>query len=190
MGDRGNTREMILKTASRLFQLQGYHGTGLNQIIAESHAPKGSLYYYFPNGKEELAIEAIKYTEQLLLQETKDTLYSVEDPVAAFQLHIKEISAPFDGKNNMEGLPIGLVASETAQTCDAIRRTCVVTFKKWQTIYAKKLESCGYKKKDAEELAVFINAMIEGAIVLSLTNQSSRPLQLVSNRLPVLLAKT
>lgn len=47
MTSRGDSREKILHTASRLFQLQGYHATGLNQIVKESGAPKGSLYHFF-----------------------------------------------------------------------------------------------------------------------------------------------
>lgn len=62
MNRKENSRTKLVQTASRLFQTQGYHGTGLNQITKESGAPKGSLYYYFPNGKEQLAIEAVHLT--------------------------------------------------------------------------------------------------------------------------------
>lgn len=55
MKEKTSDRDNILRTASRLFRKQGYHATGLNQITAESGAPRGSLYYYFPGGKEELA---------------------------------------------------------------------------------------------------------------------------------------
>ena len=48
MGSKMNTREKILTTAAFLFQKNGYHATGLNEIIKESGTPKGSLYYYFP----------------------------------------------------------------------------------------------------------------------------------------------
>jgi TetR/AcrR family transcriptional repressor of lmrAB and yxaGH operons len=56
MADDPNTRERILATASGLFQRQGYHATGLNQVLAEGKAPKGSLYFHFPRGKEQLAL--------------------------------------------------------------------------------------------------------------------------------------
>ena len=47
------TRQQIVEKTSALLERQGYHATGLNQIVAESETPRGSLYYYFPHGKEE-----------------------------------------------------------------------------------------------------------------------------------------
>ncbi len=188
LGEKGNTRELILETASRLFKIQGYYGTGLNQIIAESNTPKGSLYYYFPNGKEELAIEAIKYTEHVLLQKTKDILFSATDPITAFQLHINEIAADFDKKESIHGMPIGLIASETASTCEPIRKTCLATFEKWQAVYAERLTESGFPAEEAADLSILINSMIEGAIVLCLTKQSGRPMRIVAEKLPKLLS--
>ena len=54
-----NAREQILQTTCNLLEKQGYHGTGLNEIVKESGAPKGSLYYYFPEGKEQITAEAV-----------------------------------------------------------------------------------------------------------------------------------
>jgi TetR/AcrR family transcriptional regulator, lmrAB and yxaGH operons repressor len=36
-----------------------YQATGLTQVLAESSAPKGSLYFHFPGGKGQLAVEAV-----------------------------------------------------------------------------------------------------------------------------------
>ena len=54
-----DARANILLTMARLIEKQGYHATGLTEIIRESGAPKGSLYYYFPEGKEQIGVEAI-----------------------------------------------------------------------------------------------------------------------------------
>ncbi|MDQ2717139.1 MAG: TetR/AcrR family transcriptional regulator, partial [Chloroflexota bacterium] len=66
------TREQIIEATCDLLEAQGYHATGLNQILAESGAPKGSLYYYFPQGKEELTAAAIDRTGKLVAQRIKD----------------------------------------------------------------------------------------------------------------------
>ena len=50
------TRERMVESATRLFMAQGYAATGLKQIIEEGEAPRGSLYFHFPGGKEELAV--------------------------------------------------------------------------------------------------------------------------------------
>jgi TetR/AcrR family transcriptional repressor of lmrAB and yxaGH operons len=59
MSEKINTKEKFIETASRLFEIKGYNATGLNEILSESGAPKGSLYYHFPKGKEQLALEAV-----------------------------------------------------------------------------------------------------------------------------------
>ena len=63
-----STKERFIETTCQLMEDQGYHATALNQIIEESGAPKGSLYYYFPGGKEELAAEAIQHIGDVVNQ--------------------------------------------------------------------------------------------------------------------------
>lgn len=57
-----NSKEKILSAAAKLFRKKGYHATSLSQITKESSAPRGSIYYYFPDGKQQLAKEAIQKT--------------------------------------------------------------------------------------------------------------------------------
>ncbi|MDI5790417.1 helix-turn-helix domain containing protein [Bacillus licheniformis] len=78
-----------MRTASRLFRKQGYHATGLSQITAESGAPRGSLYYYFPGGKEELAQEAIQLTGERIKAYISSAISGEADPVKAFQSYIQ-----------------------------------------------------------------------------------------------------
>jgi len=55
-----NARQDAIETAVRLFRTQGYSATGLSQLLEESGAPKGSFYFHFPGGKEQLALEALQ----------------------------------------------------------------------------------------------------------------------------------
>src|ERR1700754_4254703 len=60
MGDmpkRSDSKDRMIAAARRLFRQHGYFGTALSDVVAESSAPRGSLYFHFPGGKEELATE-------------------------------------------------------------------------------------------------------------------------------------
>ncbi len=187
MNKKGNTREKILKTASRLFHLQGYHATGLNQIISESGAPKGSLYYYFPNGKEELAVEAIKFTAEEGKCYLKETLSSHSDPVKAIQEVFKNIAEHLLEIDNLEGAPVGLLSLETWRISEPLRLACEAAFEGWYGLFAAKLVENGFEKERATELGMVFNSMIEGAIVLSVAKKSTKPLELMSMQIPLLL---
>src|ERR1700738_2396173 len=62
MGDmrkKTDSKERMVAAARRLFREHGYLGTALSDVVAESAAPRGSIYFHFPGGKEELATEVI-----------------------------------------------------------------------------------------------------------------------------------
>ncbi len=69
-----NTREQILQTTCEFLEKQGYHSTGLNEIVKESGVPKGSLYYYFPEGKEQITAEAVLQSGQVVSQRIRTGL--------------------------------------------------------------------------------------------------------------------
>ena len=71
-----NSKEKILSAAAKLFRKKGYHATSLSQITKESSAPRGSIYYYFPDGKQQLAKEAIQKTGERVKAEQELQLYN------------------------------------------------------------------------------------------------------------------
>ena len=189
MSNKGDSRENLLEAATRLFHLQGYHATGLNQILKESGAPKGSLYYHFPNGKEQLAIEAVQLMSTIIANDSKKQLDEYTDPVVAFQSLIRNIAKHFDNIEQLEGLPIGLLAAETSLKSEPLRKACQSAFERWEALYRDKLENFGFEKEQANKMAIILNAMIEGAITRSLTNKNGLPLLYVAEFIPTLLKK-
>ena len=59
------TRDRLVETSAELFRKQGYNATGVKQIVTAAQAPFGSLYHFFPGGKEELGAEAIRLSGAL-----------------------------------------------------------------------------------------------------------------------------
>ncbi|MCR8659682.1 TetR/AcrR family transcriptional regulator [Paenibacillus endoradicis] len=189
MTEKRNSRELLIETASKLFRIRGYYGVGLKDILNESGVPKGSLYHYFPNGKEELAIEAINHTRALVIKDIQAKLDEVADPIEAIQAHILQLSEIFSESDNLLGVPIGTIAAETYSTCEPIRIVCQSAFENWQSLYSKKLLEAGYSEKQSKELSIVINALIEGGIIYSQTSNSGEPLRVIASKIPLLLKK-
>src|SRR5271166_2827557 len=55
-----SSREAFVESTVRLLRRKGYAASGLGEIVARSGAPKGSLYFHFPGGKQELAVTAME----------------------------------------------------------------------------------------------------------------------------------
>lgn len=187
MSNKTDSREKILEAASILFQTKGYNATGLNEILKESGSPKGSLYYYFPNGKEELALEAIKLASKSIQKKIKTVLDKYTNPVDAIQRIIKNMIEDLTNQGKLQGISISLIALETYLSSELLRNACKESFIGLQNIYSEKLVGSGISKEVAQELGIFIQMMIEGAITTSVTEQNSTALSVASNQIGILL---
>ncbi|MGE7214857.1 TetR/AcrR family transcriptional regulator [Priestia koreensis] len=184
-----NTRDKIIQTASSLFQLQGYHATGLTQILEQSATPKGSMYYHFPQGKEQLAVEAIKYMKEFVQEKNEDILENYEDAVEAIQRIILDVADHFEKDDHAPGFPVGLLAAETASTSELLQQACQQAFEAWEGGYYKKLTANGWDEASAQDMAIVINSLIEGSILRALANKSSKPLRIAAAQIPQLLQR-
>ena len=59
MSDKPDSKEKTILAAAKLLRRHGYNGTALSDILAAAGSPRGSLYFHFPNGKEEIAVAAL-----------------------------------------------------------------------------------------------------------------------------------
>lgn len=183
MANQNPTRKSLIETTARLLMNQGYNATGLNQITQLSGAPKGSLYYHFPEGKEQLACEAIRYTQDKARSEMMKVLQSTADPVEAIQRMLDLMIEQFD-KDEVIGVPIGIIAHETAKSNETIRQACSNAYECWGVELKKKFVSSGLAEEEAQELAIMINSMVEGAAIMSMTQKSSEALRIASKLVP------
>src|SRR5882724_13527835 len=59
MAKATDSKGKTLAAAAKLFRQRGYHGTALQDILAAGGTPRGSLYFHFPQGKEEIGQAAL-----------------------------------------------------------------------------------------------------------------------------------
>lgn len=185
---QSTAKERLLQTAAHLFQIQGYHATGLNQVLKESGAPKGSLYYHFPGGKEQLALESLQVTRQFVLDSIETGLKSSSDPVTAIQNLITDLAERFEKDGLNQGIPIAALALESTMISEDIQEECQKAYISFQQAFKEKLVRADYAAVRADELAVVINSMIEGAFLISYTMGNSDPLKAVSRQIPAVLS--
>lgn len=184
-----SSKEIILETAAQLFAKQGYHGTGLNQIIRESGAPKGSLYYYFPDGKEELAIACVHLIREILQEKLKYQMTRHAKPVDFMQAFVLEMADSVDASGTDNFIPIGFwAAAETSTVSDMLREACQTAFTEWKSLIAGKLIESGISLARAEEMAELCVCLIEGATILTMVERNSRAMRRTAEHMPVILS--
>jgi TetR/AcrR family transcriptional repressor of lmrAB and yxaGH operons len=185
VNERSSTRERVVRTAAGLFRAQGYHATGLNQVLSEGNLPKGSLYFHFPGGKEQLAVESVRLAGDELCSALASTLASTPDPAQALERAVGLLGEHLAATDFREGCPVATVALDTAGHSEPIRAACAEVYSSWQSLVAGHLGLAGVQ--DPEEVAMVVIAAIEGALLLARTRRDLAPLHAVGARLRILL---
>ena len=182
-----NTKDIFIDTASSLFANHGYHATGISEILKKSNAPKGSLYYYFPQGKEQLAQEALQKTAEKISTEILDVLAKASTPLEGLQQHLIYIAQKIEKDLFQPNVSISLIALESFSSNEIIRLECERTFQQIQNIYKNSFLKMDLHEKYANFLAMTMVMLTEGAITLSLTKKNTQPLHQLANNLPLLI---
>lgn len=188
MTKQNKSREKLIESASKLFRMYGYHGVSVADIVKESETAKGSLYYYFPNGKEEMVIEAINHTKKLMHDLFQTTTENIKDPILALQSFTNSLAEIFD-TNLITGISVATIAGETTLSNEAIRTACLSVFNELNALYKEKFLEMDYSESEAEEAGLIMNAMIEGGSLLAFNKKSGEPLKIIANRIPMLFKK-
>ena len=161
------TRERILEASSALFMERGYSASGLKQISQASAAPIGSLYHFFPGGKEELAAETLRSSGaayQTLVEVVFDDAPDIVTGVRNCFMGAAEVLRATD---YADACPIATVALEVASSDDRLRRVTAEIFEAWLNSLAARLKRAGITPSRAGELATVLVAALEGGFLLS-----------------------
>ena len=180
-------RDQIIQATCDLLENQGYHATGLNEIVKVSGSPKGSIYYYFPGGKEGITAEAVLFAGKTASERIRIHLAEVADPAEAIQDFIETIAHFVEVSGFRSGGPLTIVASETATTSEKLNQTCREAYDMMRVAFEEKFLSGGFSPQRAASLAWMITSATEGGIILSRTYHSGDPLREVARELAGLI---
>ncbi|GIH52759.1 transcriptional regulator, TetR family [Microbispora rosea] len=185
---RNDTRERVLRTAAGLFQRQGYNATGLNQVLAESRAPKGSLYFHFPDGKEQLAAEAVAVAGGELGERIAAAVAAAPGPAEAVARIGDLLAHNLEESGFQEGCPVATVALEAAGDSEPIRSACDEAYASWLGGLADCLHGHGVDEAEAEALADLVLSSLQGALLLARVRRDTAVIHSVARRIGGMVA--
>jgi AcrR family transcriptional regulator len=178
------TRERIVEASAELIRRQGYAGTGVKQIVAAAEAPFGSIYHFFPGGKEEIAAEAITLSGALYLEllpavfdPAPDLVTAVHDFFSAAAEHLRQT-------DYADACPIATVALEISSSNEPLRQACADVFDSWIAAGTERVVARGIAADRARDVIVGFIAALEGAFVLCRAQRTTEALE-VAERLVI-----
>ncbi|WP_395297749.1 TetR/AcrR family transcriptional regulator [Kitasatospora hibisci] len=177
MGVKGEeTRARLVAGTRNLIEAQGYFGTGLNQIVTESGAPRGSLYFHFPEGKDQLVAAALVQAGQEIEELLRSLAREGTDAATIIGQLTELFTARLEASDYTKGCPIATVGLEVAGSNEALRRTCAEVYNSWQQVITERLAAQGFGPAEAETTSGQALALLEGAVLLARVRRSRRPL--------------
>lgn len=180
-------RDRMVASAAVLIRERGAHSTAISDVLEHSGAPRGSAYHYFPGGRAQLLCEAVDFASDHMAAQISSATTSVEvldAVVAGFrkQLTKTEFRA---------GCPVVAVAVEAGDPAKdenaAVLERAGAAFVRWTDLIAQQLVDDGTADDRAKDLAVFLTAAIEGALVIARATRDVGPLDSTHRQLRSLL---
>ncbi|MFB9968270.1 TetR/AcrR family transcriptional regulator [Sinosporangium siamense] len=184
---RLGTRERVVRVTSRLMQRHGYEGTTLKQISQEADATLGSVYHFFPGGKLELAVEAVRHGDREFAEFLTEKLAEHDDPAEAIAACAADLADGLRASDWIDGCPVTAAALGTAVHAPGIQVVAAEAFARWREIVCDSLRRSGIAETDARELAHTVINTLEGAEMAAQVSKSPEPLQVAGRHLARLI---
>ncbi len=177
------TRERFLTATAKLLQERGYRGTSLNDILTESGAPRGSLYYHFPGGKEELAREATQLEVRRISDYLATAFRESAGPVEAVRAYVEGAREHTRSGGFLLGCPVAPLILDAPEVSSSIRAICQEAVEDWHGLIRDGIAASGIPVERADALATLILTSVEGALILARSRREPEPLDTVADEL-------
>jgi TetR/AcrR family transcriptional repressor of lmrAB and yxaGH operons len=167
------TREKVVEAATLLLRQSGLSGAGINEIVNASGAPKGSIYHFFPGGKEQIVGEALELHTTRVVAFMEQALSGRK----AAPERIKSLFAAY-AKRLEEGryqasCPSGAVCLDLDAEMELLRGRVESSFKRYVEAIARHVQLDS--PAETRAFAAFVLTAIQGAWIRGRASRSSKP---------------
>ncbi len=180
-------RQPIVNAAVTLFRQQGYAGTGLNDIVDSSGAPKGSLYHYFPAGKASIAVAAVEEAGRRVAATMTKLASETRSTGDLLRAHARLLSGWMRQSGFRDGCPMTTVLLELAPRDRNVAEAGRKAYAARVGITRDKLIADGFPPSRAERLAILCVSMLQGALIQARVERGGAPIETAADELARML---
>ncbi len=182
MLEPADTRSRLIRAMLHALATRGYHGVGVNDVLAVAGAPKGVLYHHFPGGKAALAeaaiVEAALITSARVERLTQPPA-TLPDAIGKWlEYEIKHLT---DSDFEL-GCPFATIALETTADDVALRAAIARAFALVRAALERAITAHA-PTADTQALSALIVATYEGSLMQARVAHDAAPLHAASRAL-------
>jgi TetR/AcrR family transcriptional repressor of lmrAB and yxaGH operons len=170
-----DTRDRLLNSAATQIQRYGLHGASLNGILDEGGAPRGSLYYFFPGGKEQLALEATVRGVEIVSQVLEEML-ATQTPVDAVHAYFAAAARELETSGFVFGCPVTPIIMDIDAASQSLAAVCRDAMTRWRETYEAAFVAAGMPLARARSVAILAIAALEGALIMARAARDTAPI--------------
>ncbi len=172
------TRERLIDATVSLMRTKGAAASGTKEILDLAGAPRGSFYFHFPDGKDQLILTALERaaaaTLQSLTQPLGDAAGDLGEQVRTI---FTAIETDLLANDYAPGCAVAVTTVESASTFTPFQQAVSAAFTTWTSALTSRLSERGLSPDRAAALADAIVAATEGATILARAHRSPTPLR-------------
>lgn len=182
---RGETRQKMLDAALEVMRERGAAGVTVDEVLARSGAPRGSVYHHFPGGRAQLVDETLTYAGEsftgMLERAARNGADALLTRLVAFWTRVLEDS------EFRAGCPILPTAGDAGSEGEELARKAADVLARWTSTIAAAFAAEGRAHADADVLATTVLSAISGAVGMCRAMRSIDPLFQVAEQLRALM---
>jgi len=187
---QSNTQARMVEAGEQLLSERGYGHVTMIEVIDRAEAPRGSIYYHFPGGKEELAAKVVAKVAGDTVDMVDRAAARTHNPTEFLLRLIDRHRTRLEKSDFALGCPmVGIMVNACSQS-EPLRTAVADAFSSWTTAIAQGLTSKGVRPAVAQHAAATFVAGVEGAILVSRTTRSVASFSLLADTVPALLTST
>ncbi|GAA1749788.1 TetR/AcrR family transcriptional regulator [Streptomonospora arabica] len=186
-GSGPQARRRIVAGAADMISRRGLNATSIRETAKHAEAPLGSTYHYFPDGKEQLAAEAVRYAGERVARRLGWELRA--GPVAGLEAFLALWRTVLLESGFRAGCPVLAVSVEEPPSDEAPAPLAAAAeaFDSWEELLSASLREHGAPPEQSDQTAALVVAAVEGAVAMCRAKRSTLPLDRVAERLHALM---